>query len=422
MSETTTTLIIGGGTTGVGTARDLAIRGVDVTVVERGGLASGTSGSSHGQLHSGARYAEADPEAAVECIEENKILCDIGGHCIDDTGGLFVQLEDDDPEYFERKRDACRDSGIEAIEIDGDEAKERVPELNDSVERAIVIPDDAVIYPSRLTAANAEDAVRHGATVHTNAPVDDITVSDGEIESVTVGGETNTTINPEYVINATGPWADQIGAMAGVDFNMKPTKGVMLSVDYDDLGPVISRCRDPADGDIIIPHENEAVLGTTSIEVEDPDSYPQEEWEIERMYEECAAMVPGIADAETIRTWWACRPLYAPDESHRTDSGEGDERSISRNFVLLDHERDGVENFTSIVGGKLTTYRRMAEATADHVANILGVEAESATADNQLPGAEDPEELDRLVNKYSEPQPTDEGVVADMSSDAVAGD
>ena len=90
--------------------------------------------------------------------------------------------------------------------------------------------------------------------------------------------------------------------------------------------------------------------------------------------------------------------------------------------MLLDHERDGVENFTSIVGGKLTTYRRMAEATADHVADILGVEAESATADNQLPGAEDPEELDRLVNKYSEPQPTDEGVVADMSSDAVAGD
>lgn len=421
MTQTTTVLVIGGGGTGVGTARDLAARGVDVTLVERGGLASGTSGRSHGLLHSGARYAESDPEGAVECIEENRTLRDIGGHCINETGGLFVQLNQDDPEYFEEKLEACNEHGIDAEVIDADETKERVPEISDAVERAMVVPD-AAIYPTRLAAANAESTVDHGGTIHTHAPVENITVSDGEIQSVEIGGSLNETINPEYVVNATGAWADKLGAMAGVDFDMKPTKGVMFSVEYDGLDPVLNRCRPPADGDIIIPHEGEVVLGTTSVEVDDPDDFPEEQWEVDRMYEECSDMLPPVEDSERIRTWWACRPLYAPDESDRGDSGEGDERSISRDFVLLDHAQDGVDNFASVVGGKLTTYRMMAEATADHVCDILGVNAESTTATEQLPGVESQDELDRLVAKYSEPQPTDAGVVTDQSGSKASSD
>ena len=421
MTHTTTVLVIGGGGTGVGTARDLAARGVDVTLVDRGNLAGETSGSSHGLLHSGARYAESDPEGAAECIRENETLRDIAGHCIHDTGGLFVQLAQDDPEYFDAKLAACHEHGIDAEVIDGDEARDRVPDLSDDVERAMVVPDGA-IYPSRLAAANAESAAEHGATIHTHAPVEDITVTDGEIERVDIGGEVDTIIEPEYVVNATGPWADKVGAMADVDFAMKPTKGVMLSVEYEDLGPVLNRCREPSDGDIIIPHEGEAVLGTTSVEVEDPDDYPKEEWEVDRMYEECAEMVPDIGSREEIRKWWACRPLYAPDESGRSDSGAGDERGISRDFTLLDHANDGVANFASVVGGKLTTYRMMAESTADHVAGKLGVDAESTTADERLPGADDPAELDRLVATYSEPQPTDAGVVNDVSRSTTADD
>lgn len=421
MMHSTTVLVIGGGGTGVGTARDLAARGVDVTLVERGGLASGTSGRSHGLLHSGARYAESDPEGAVECIEENQTLRKIAGHCINDTGGLFVQLAKDDPEYFEAKLEACHEHGIEAEVIGGDEARERVPDLSEAVERAMVVPD-AAIYPTRLAAANAESAANHGATILTDAPVENIGVTDSKITTVEVGGTVNETIQPEYVINATGPWADQLGAMAGVDFEMKPTKGVMFSVGYEGLEPVLNRCREPADGDIIIPHDGEVVLGTTSVEVEDPDNFPEEQWEIDRMYEECAAMLPPVKGRQAVRTWWGCRPLYAPDEAERGDSGEGDERSISRDFVLLDHASDGVDNFASVVGGKLTTYRMMAEATADHVCELLDVDAESTTADEQLPGADDPAALDDLVSKYSEPQPTDAGVITNDSESTAAGD
>ena len=417
MTHTTTVLVAGGGGTGTGTARDLAARGVDVTLVERGGLASGTSGRSHGLLHSGARYAESDPDGAIECRDENQILRRIGGHCIDDTAGLFLQLDGDDPEYFREKLDACHERGIDATVVDGDEARARVPDLSDAVERAMVVPD-AVVYPSRLTAANAESAAIHGATIYTDAPVEDIVVADGVIDRVEIGGDVGTDIEPEYVVNATGPWADEVGALAGVDFEMKPTKGVMVSVPYNGLGPVLNRCREPADGDIVIPHEGEVVLGTTSVEVEDPDEFAEEQWEIDRMYEECADMLPPVRDREAIRTWWGCRPLYAPDESGRSDSGKGDDRGISRDFVLLDHDQDGVDNFASIVGGKLTTYRVMAEAVADHVCDVLGVDAESTTAEERLPGADDPAELDRLVAKYSEPQPTDAGVVGRSSTTA----
>src|SRR6056297_4095159 len=147
MTHQTTVLVIGGGGTGVGTARDLAARGVDVTLVERDGLAGGTSGRSHGLLHSGARYAESDPVGTEECIEENCVLRDIAGACLRDTGGLFVQLADDDPAYFEEKRDACEDVGIPSETLDAEAAKAAVPDLSADVERAMEVPD-AVVYPS----------------------------------------------------------------------------------------------------------------------------------------------------------------------------------------------------------------------------------------------------------------------------------
>jgi glycerol-3-phosphate dehydrogenase len=160
MTLTTDVLVVGGGATGAGTVRDLARRGVDVTLVERGGLGSGTSGRSHGLLHSGARYAEADRVGAEECLEENEILRDIAGACIRDTGGLFVQLAEDDADYFEEKRDACDDIGIPTETLSGEAARETVPDLADDVERVMHVPD-AVIYPSRLVAANAADARDH---------------------------------------------------------------------------------------------------------------------------------------------------------------------------------------------------------------------------------------------------------------------
>ncbi|AUG48209.1 glycerol-3-phosphate dehydrogenase [Haloarcula taiwanensis] len=403
MAIETDVLVVGGGATGAGVARDLALRGVDVTLVERNGLTSGTSGRSHGLLHSGARYAEADRVGAEECIAENRILKEIAGACIRDTGGLFVQLAADDPDYFEAKRAACAEVGIPVETLDADAARERVPDLAPDVERAFEVPD-AVIYPSRLVAANAADARDHGATIHPHAPVEDVLVENGHVVGVQVGGTADDSIEADYVVNATGAWAGEFAAMAGLNVEMQPTRGVMVSVEYDALGPVLNRCRDPDDGDIVVPHENEAVLGTTSVPVRDPDEYETEQWEIEESIEECAAMLPPVADAPEVRTWWGVRPLYAPDEAERG-------RGISRGFFLLDHADDGVDNMASIVGGKLTTYRQMAEATADRVCDNLGVDAACRTADQTLPGVDDPKQLDALVAEFDGQGPTDQDVV-----------
>ncbi|MDO9794822.1 FAD-dependent oxidoreductase, partial [Glaesserella parasuis] len=89
---TTDVIIIGGGATGAGIARDCALRGIDCILLERRDIATGATGRNHGLLHSGARYAVNDRESATECIEENKILRRIARHCIDETEGLFITL------------------------------------------------------------------------------------------------------------------------------------------------------------------------------------------------------------------------------------------------------------------------------------------------------------------------------------------
>ncbi|EMA57143.1 FAD-dependent oxidoreductase [Halorubrum lipolyticum] len=416
MSDGSTVLVIGGGATGTGIARDLALRGVDVTLVDRGGLASGTSGRSHGLLHSGARYAEADAPGAAECLTENRTLREIAGECVRETGGLFVRLADDDADYFEEKLDACEAVGIETERLDGDAARELVPGLSERVVEAFRVPD-GVIYPSRLVAANAADAERHGADVYPHAPVEGIEVAEGDgdegdeiadgdengggVVGVRVGGEVDDTLEPDYVVNATGAWADRIADMAGVEVGMAPSRGVMVSVEHGGLGPVLNRCRDPDDGDIVVPHDGEVVLGTTSVPVSDPDDYETADWEVERSVEECAAMLPAVADAPEVRTWWGVRPLYAPEEAG------SDRRGISRGFTLIDHGDEGVPNLFSVVGGKLTTYREMAEVTADRVCERLGVDEPCETAAERLPGADDPAELDVFVERYGGANPTD---------------
>jgi glycerol-3-phosphate dehydrogenase len=388
----TTVLVIGGGATGVGVARDLALRGVDVTLVDRGSLAAGTTGRSHGVLHSGARYAEADPSDAATCLAENRVLREVAPACLDETGGYFLHLDGDDPDYFERKRAACTDLGMAVETLSGAELRKRVPEASPAVERALAVPD-AVVSPSRLVVANAAAARDAGATIHAHAPVEDVHVVDGTVAGADIGGRLDATVEADVVVNATGPWAGRCAALAGVSVPMRPTRGVMVGVDNPGVDAVLNRCRAPADGDIVVPRGDEVVLGTTSVAVCDPDDFERSAAEIERTVAECAAMCPAV-DRPVRRTYWGVRPLYAPAEADR------DGRAISRGFALLDHAEGGAAGFFTVVGGKLTTYRKMAEATADRVCERLGVPATCRTADRPLPGADDPAELDALCAAF----------------------
>src|ERR671933_2611899 len=136
----TEVLVIGGGATGAGGAWDAALRGYDVTLVERRDLGEGTSGRFHGLLHSGGRYAVKDPDAARECVEENAILRRIAADCIEDTGGLFVTTPDDDPAYGDAFLAGCGRTGVPAEEISVAEALRREPRLNPGIRRAFTVP------------------------------------------------------------------------------------------------------------------------------------------------------------------------------------------------------------------------------------------------------------------------------------------
>lgn len=413
MTDRVDALVVGGGSTGCGIARDLAMRGLSVTLVEQGNLTHGTTGRMHGLLHSGGRYAVSDQASARECIEENRILREIAGHTVEMTGGLFVQLEDDPDEYFEKKLAGCRECGIPAEVLSGEEAREREPYLTRKVKRAIAVPDGA-IDPFRLCVANAADAERHGARIETHAKVTDVLVENEalcaskipsgrsprggervigcEIEHESgpgkrVHGKAGTTeeIRADHVINATGAWAGRIGDLAGVDVEVRPSKGVMVIMNVRQVDTVVNRCRKKGDADIIVPHETTAILGTTDVEVDDPEEYPEERWEVDLMIETLSQLVPILGEARTIRSFWGVRPLYEPPGTGTTDPTD-----ITRDFFLLDHEeRDSLPGMTSIVGGKFTTYRAMAEKISDHVCTKLGVSAACRTADEPLPGSED---------------------------------
>ena len=98
-------IIVGGGITGAGTARDCAMRGLSTLLVERFDFTNGATGRNHGLLHSGARYAVTDGESAEECIKENMTLRKIARHCVDETDGLFITLPEDDYRCWKKDAD-----------------------------------------------------------------------------------------------------------------------------------------------------------------------------------------------------------------------------------------------------------------------------------------------------------------------------
>ena len=210
-------LIIGGGGTGGALAHDLTLRGVKVTLVERGEITSGTTGRHHGLLHSGARYAVGDQESAVECIEENTILRRICPGSFEENDGLFIAVTDEDMEYLEPLMKGCADCGIPTQQLTPDEALRLEPLLNPELKAAVRIPDatmDAMRMPLRFFAT----ARHNGAEIHPYIEVQDLIVHDRVVSGAVVHDHVtgkDGEIHADIVVNATGPWSEKIAAMAG---------------------------------------------------------------------------------------------------------------------------------------------------------------------------------------------------------------
>jgi glycerol-3-phosphate dehydrogenase len=386
-------LVIGGGVTGAGVVRDLALRGVDCALLEMGDYCHGASGGNHGLLHSGGRYAVQDPCSARECAAENEVLRRIAPFCIEDTHGLFVSLPEDDPGFGDIFSRACRDTGVEAQELTPREALGTEPGLNESLSRCFQVRDGS-LDPFALVQVNVDQARECGATVLNHVRVIALGVENGRLESVEYldgrdGGKHE--VLPEVVVNAAGAWAPEVARMAGVELSMSLDQGSMLVLDGRACSTVVNRLRPPSNGDIAVPNHTSTVLGTTSRPVSSPEAASVTAEDARLLIRELTAMLPALQGGRVVRAYCGVRSL---------SGGKG--REASRSFSVL--REDGAENLLHVVGGKLTTYRLMAEKVSNQACALLGRGGSCRTHLEELsPGPPSPGEgiaRARLYRKY----------------------
>ncbi len=364
------------------------MRGFRTVLVERVDLGQGTTGRFHGLLHSGGRYVISDPRSATECAEESATVKRIAAEAVEDTGGLFVTTPADDPDYADRFLAGCRETHVPVQEIAPAEALRREPRINPGISRAFEV-GDAAIDAWKLLWGNQRSAVEHGATVLPYHWVTDV-VRDGDrvVGALCHDNRTEREVRIEaaFTVNAGGIWAGQIADMAecpGV--TVVPGKGIMIAMNHRLVSTVVNRCAHPGDGDILVPIRTVCVIGTTDTAADSPDDLDIHSDEVQQMLDAGEVLVPGFRQARALHAWTGSRPLF---KDERADP-DADTRHMSRGLALVDHDRrDGVSGFLTITGGKLTTYRLMAETVVNAMCEQMGETRACRTADEVMPGSE----------------------------------
>jgi len=204
-------------------------------------------------------------------------------------------------------------------------------------------------------------------------------------------------VEARITVSASGAWAGRVAEMAGIEgVHVLPGRGIMIAMNHRLVNTVVNRCQMPTDGDIIVPIRTVSVIGTTDVHTDDPDDHTVLQNEVDAMLDDGEKLVPGFKQARALRVWTGVRPLF----EDRKGGDSGPTRDVTRAHALLDHrERDGVDGFVTITGGKLTTYRLMAQDTVDAVCRQLGEDRRCTTDSEPLPGSESGEYLhinDRL--------------------------
>jgi glycerol-3-phosphate dehydrogenase len=432
-------VVIGGGITGAGVARDAAMRGLSVALVEARDFGSGTSSRSSKMIHGGLRYLPMGDIGLVrEAASERKIVQAIAPHLARETpfvipaktGGTIAKLR----------------AGLWTFEKLGGVPKSRKHEVwslaeLEANEPAIAAPGlaGAVVYPeyltddARLTLANVRSAAEHGAVVTNYCAVEAILTESGRATAVTVrealpGASGRTArISGRMIVNAAGPWVDAIRTLEAPDVagRLTLTKGVHL---------VVPRGKLPVSRTIIFPaSDRRSVFAvpkgeTTYIGTTDTFHPTTEDWP-EITVGDADYLLAAVAEwfsvapltrADIASAWSGVRPLVAEEGKSAPDISRKDELWTGPAGVL------------SIAGGKLTAYRRMAERVVDLIEEGLGRKpAKSRTAKEPLPGGDvdvaaataaliaggaSPETAARRVGLYgSEAQAAGDGAAAEAA-------
>ena len=387
-------IVIGAGINGAGVARDAAMRGLRVLLVDKGDVGGGTSAASTRLIHGGLRYLEHFEFGLVyESLKERETLLRIAPH-------LVKPLPITIPIYRQGRRGrATVRAGMIAYDLlslgkslprhrmqSVRDTLERMPGLNaDGLVGSAVYYDAQVEFAERLVVENVLDAIERGATVLTYTRVTKLVSEGGRVAGVQLEGDFADFAQADLIVNAAGPWVDEvvagdknrerlIGGTRGSHVVVAPFAGAPEGAVY------LEAIRDGRPF-FIIPWNGNYLIGTTDVRVEDAfDKVRAELWEVDYLLTETNRAFPaaGLTRDSVLYTYSGVRPLpFTTNE---------DEQNITRRHFLREHPR--FENLVSVVGGKLTTYRSLAEECVDLVLRKLGRGfSRSQTAENPLPGA-----------------------------------
>ena len=359
-------VVIGGGATGCGVARDLVLRGYQTTLIESGNLGSGTSSRSHGMLQSGVRYAVTETSFAAECYQERNIISKIFPQAVKLIGGLFISLPEDPEDYPEKLIKCCNIAKIPIEEIRINEVLKREKELNNNILKAFHVPD-AIIHPPKLFELLAKEIRSYGGKILTNHQVISIKKNKDLANAIVVdsnGFKSN--IECDGIINAAGPWSNKVARLLNQNIELQLTRGCGIFFSGQLVNQAINRCRIPNNNDIMCPSEKESLWGTTSNVVYDPESPKTTSDEIQELLSGAEELFPNIRNFKSFRTWSGIRPLVKPKKINK-------DLPLSRGHKVIDHEDQGLKNFLTICGGALTTHRLMAEDVVNKLGNKFGL-------------------------------------------------
>lgn len=385
--DTFDVLVVGGGITGAGVARDAAMRGLRTALVEQDDFASGTSSRSSRLVHGGVRYLEHGQLRLVfESSAERRTLRRIAPHLVRPLAFVW-------PVYAGARvprwklaagltlydllalfRNVGRHERLSAAGVLAREPKLLRDALVGGARYWDAATDDA-----RLTLATIRSASEAGAAVLNHARVVSLAVANGRVGGARVVDRANGTavdVSARVIVNATGPWSDAVERMA--DGASRPavrgSKGVHVCVArerVDNVGALTLLA--PRDGRVmfVLPAGDFTIIGTTdSYETVEPDQVRASESDVSYLLEAANHFFPAarLTRADVVSAWAGLRPLKA-------ENGGDDPGSASREHTIVEH----VPGLVSVTGGKLTTYRVMARQVVDAVQRSLGARPTRST-------------------------------------------
>ncbi len=388
--ETFDIAIIGGGITGVGIARDAAMRGLSVALIDKGDFGSGTSGRSSRLIHGGLRYLRHGHLGLVrEALRERGLLLRLAPHLVWPTPFVLPLYQDSHHRPLPLRVGLAgydllagtlgigRHRGLSREKVLSAEPQLRPDDLQVGFRYFDAITDDA-----RLTLTVAQSAVRLGAAALNYVEAMGLEMTGGRVAGVNyrdlVGGAEGT-VQARAVVSAAGPWTDRVRSLAGGEGVLRPTKGIHVVVPRARLAPnaVVAfgwRGRDL----FAIPHGEYTYIGTTDTDHKgDPGGIEADHEDVAYILEAAnGTFTTELTMSDAISAWAGVRPLIRE---------EGDPSHVSRDFDIL----DGPAGLYTICGGKLTTFRAMAEHLVDHVIEREEFRKRTArcrTAREPLPG------------------------------------